>query len=49
MTLTRVMIGPMNDGDACTQVEVFRRLLNFLNRLDAAHIHYALDIPGQSR
>ena len=36
------MIGPMDDGGACTQVEVFRRLLTFLNRLDAAHIHCAL-------
>ena len=36
------MIGPMDDGGASPQVEVFGRLLDFLNRLDAAHIHYAL-------
>jgi hypothetical protein len=36
------MTRPMDDGGACTQVEIFRRLLNFLNRLDAAHVHYTL-------
>lgn len=32
----------MEDGHADTRPEVFVRLLDFLNRLDAAHIHYTL-------
>jgi hypothetical protein len=36
------IIGPMEDGEASPQVEVFGWLLDFLNRLDAAHIHYTL-------
>ncbi len=32
----------MEDGHAGPRAEVFGRLLDFLNRLDAAHIHYAL-------
>jgi hypothetical protein len=34
--------GRMDDGDADVRFEVFGRLLDFLNRLDAAHVHYAL-------
>jgi len=32
----------MDDGHASLRAEVFGRLLDFLNRLDAAHFHYAL-------
>jgi hypothetical protein len=32
----------VDDGDAWTRMEVFGRLLDFLNRLDAAHVYYTL-------
>jgi hypothetical protein len=32
----------MDDDDTRPQGEVFGRLLDFLNRLDAAHVHYTL-------
>ena len=32
----------MDDNDSRTPGEVFGRLLDFLNRLDAAHFHYTL-------
>jgi hypothetical protein len=32
----------MDDGDARIRAGVFGRLLDLLNRLDAAHVHYTL-------
>lgn len=33
---------PMENGHPGSQSQVFGRLLDFLNRLDAAHVHYTL-------
>jgi hypothetical protein len=32
----------MDSRDTPAQIDVFGRLLDFLNRLDAAHVHYTL-------
>jgi hypothetical protein len=40
--MIRARIGVMDDSGAWTGMEVFRRLVDLLNRLDAAHVHYTL-------